>query len=707
MHLTLRRAAAVGMAAALALTASANAAGTRQVSGQRAAAGANMDWAQFGNTSDNTRYSTLTQITTANVHKMGVAWTMQQGPGLSGWETDPVVVNGIMYFTTSVDQVRAVNAVTGRQLWQFTPKVDFYRAIAGGGGGAPASRGVAVANGKVFLLTFDNQLIALQASTGEKLWDSSVANPNLGYSESSPATYWKGLLFVGSEEGDAGERGFVAAYNANTGKQVWRFYTVPAAGHGWIPKQGNHGGGDVWMPDVIDNKTGILYFGTGNPSPDVDNSQRPGCNQWADATVALNARTGKFIWGHTEVCNDQWDYDSHQEPIIFDMQYHGKTVHAVGHGNKSGLYFVYDAATGKVLSKSPYLTPYTMPHPKPTAKGVQVCPGALGGLEYSPPAFSPAIQAVYLPGLNECALYQLAPTADTNRHRTGLPDFGGVFTINTKLTGFMAAVDVATGKVLWKDQFKQPLIGGALATAGGLVFSGADDGHFYALDAKTGKILWSPNVGLGTGAAPITYMVNGVQYVAIALGSSFGATPAGGTMAVFKLNGSAVKPLPAVTTVGGVAAEAHPNLKGLIKVNPWMYTSAERQYVAIVVTAGATSDNNGFNFDGYSHGKGNFIIPAGWQVDWIFTNKAALPHSVGLSTTISLPPKVVQTVLGPVETPNALAGVRSGVTQYVGFQAVHVGTFYMVCLVPGHLQAGMWDKFTVSNSAHLPSFVTQ
>jgi quinohemoprotein ethanol dehydrogenase len=195
-----------------------------------ATSGANVDWPLFGNTSDNTRFSTLSQVNAGNVSKLGVAWTMSEGANLATWETMPVVVGGVMYFTTNVDQVLAVDAATGRLLWKFTPKVNLYLAIAGGGGGTPTNRGVAVANSKVYELTFDNQLIALQAATGEKLWDTQVADPNQGYSETSPPTYWNGMLFVPSSEGEAGVRGFVAAYDANTGRQIWRFYTVPARG---------------------------------------------------------------------------------------------------------------------------------------------------------------------------------------------------------------------------------------------------------------------------------------------------------------------------------------------------------------------------------------------------------------------------------------------------------------------------------------------
>ncbi|HWE62183.1 MAG TPA: PQQ-binding-like beta-propeller repeat protein, partial [Chloroflexota bacterium] len=495
---------------------------TSQADGQShaAASGPNTDWSVFGSSTDNTRYSPLNQITTSNVNKLGIAWTAQEGKNLTEFETTPVVVKGVMYYTTSTDQVRAVNPATGKLLWQYTPSVNFYLSVAGGGGGAPIHRGVTVVNGVVYLTTFNDQLIALQSATGEKLWEANMAPPSLPYSNSSPVTYWNGMVFAGSEEGDAGLRGYIAAFDAKTGKQIWKFYTVPPAGQGWMPKAGNHGGGDVWMPVVIDSKTGILYAGTGNPSPDFQGALRPGCDQWVNATVALDARTGKLIWGHSEFCNDWWDYDSHQPPMLIDVTQNGKTVRMVEHGNKSGKVFFYAAKTGKVLATTPYLGQWTVPHLKPNPKGVKVCPGTSGGIEYSPPSYSPQTQLVYQQVLNECEIFQTIPIADTQAHKLGTVDTGGSVAAYGPISGDVAAIDPTTGKVAWKDHFSKPCMGGSLTTAGGLLFAGCDDGHFRGFDAKTGKVLWDANLGLGLGAAPMTYEINGTQYIAIATGGN-------------------------------------------------------------------------------------------------------------------------------------------------------------------------------------------
>jgi PQQ-dependent dehydrogenase (methanol/ethanol family) len=702
MGLMMQRGTRAGIAATLVLTGFLSITGTQPsaVHTASAASGANVDWPRFGNTTDNTRFSPLSQINTSNVSQLGLAWTQSEGPNMATFETMPVVDNGVMYYTNNADSVRAVNAATGQLMWQYTPKVNFYLAISGGGGGVPTSRGVDVANGRVYELTFDNQLISLQEATGEELWDSQVADPNAGYSETSPPTYWNGELIIGSAESDAGKRGFVAAFDANTGKQLWKFWTVPAAGQGWVPANSTVSGGDVWMPQVVDTRTGIVYFGTGNPYPDNDNSQRPGCDPWVNSTVALDARTGKFLWAHSEVCNDVEDQDSHQPPMIFDTLINGKMVHAVGHGSKSSLYFVYDAATGKVLNESPYLGMHVPQHGPGSIKGL-ACPGEDGGFEYSPPAFSPATLYAYEPGLNYCFSIGFA---------------GGHISVKTygKKDGFMGAIDTTSGKIAWETYVPAPMVGGALATGGGLVFSGSSDGHFYAFDAVTGKILWDANTGLGYGAAPITYEVNGVQYIAIAAGGfssasllGMGLGHIGGTMLVFKLHGAPVTPQPTVNPgagfpVGGLLETV--STKGYTEISPNVYENAATKRVIFKVIAGQGTTNNGFNFNGYAKGAANFIVPAGWGMDVIFTNNGILPHSAAIVSSLA-----VSASTSPfASTPNPRVGAVAGQTQYGGYGGFEVpppGKYYLVCLVPGHITAGMWDYFTVSATATAPSIV--
>jgi PQQ-dependent dehydrogenase (methanol/ethanol family) len=710
MNLMLRRSAYLGVVALLALSATLAASVARGAGGQgkMAASALNVDWPRFGNTTDNWRFSPLTQINTSNVSKLGVAWTMQEGNQIPGWETDPIVVHGVMYVTTGTDQVIAVDAATGHMLWKYTPSVNFYEAIAGGGGGVPANRGVAVANGAVYVLTFDDHLIALQAATGEKLWSTRVSDAKLGYSESSVPTYWNGMLFVGSAGSDSGLRGFVAAYDAHTGKQLWRFYTVPASGQGWNPAQGEHGGGDVWMPPTIDTRSGILYIATGNPSPDFVNAMRQGCDPYVDATVALDARTGKLLWWHSQACPDVWDFDSAQPPILFTVHRNGKAIPAVGEGNKSGYYWIFDAKTGDVLAKSPSVVKQTTPRPYPNAKGVVVCPGQ-AGIEYGPASYSPRTQAVYVGALDSCARLQTVPISVNKHHKRGQIDTGASYNPYGKLQGTMTAIDVNTGKFLWHDHLPSQLVGGNLVTGGNLVFSGSDHGTFYAFDAKTGKILWHPNVGLAFGAAPIAYMVNGTEYVAVASGGAgVSEGKVGGTLFVFKLGGRPIKAAPEVTP-GVVPKDKLPSLKGRIKINPWMYVAPHAHNVVIEMVAGATPNNSGFNFDGYAKGQANFVVPAGWGVTIEFSNRQSLPHSLAIASTLTPPVKVAVFGFGPEETGDAIAGIHPGLYQVLGLSPnpANAGRYYVVCMVPGHIQSGMWDYFTISATAKMPSIQTK
>jgi alcohol dehydrogenase (cytochrome c) len=334
----------------------------------RHAASTPRDWPFWGGSPENTHYAAHVTISARNVGRLRRVWHLAEGPLERGWETFPVVVGRTMYITTNTDQVRAVDAVTGRSLWSYTPVVDFV-AAPGTVGADPTSRGVAVGAGRVYDLTYDARLIALDARTGAVLWRRRVANPSQGDAENSPGTYWNGEVIVGGPAGDSGRRGFVAAYDARTGKPRWRTYVVPALGHDWVPAAGTHGGGDVWMPPVVDPASGIVYAATGNPTPALLRQARPGCDRWTDATIALNARTGALLWGHSEVCNDAWDYDTDQAPMIFDLRAHGQVRRVVGDASKAGFYSILDARTGTLVSRTPELVRFSEPHAVPTSSG--------------------------------------------------------------------------------------------------------------------------------------------------------------------------------------------------------------------------------------------------------------------------------------------------------------------------------------------------
>jgi alcohol dehydrogenase (cytochrome c) len=480
---------------------------------------ADVAWPHWGNTAENTHFADLDQVDAGNVAKLQLAWSRPAGPGQFAWETFPIVVGRTMYYDSGTDEVFAVDGATGKIRWTYTPQVDF---LAGPQleTSEPVSRGVTYGAGRIYLTTADDQLIALDARTGKKIWRRQVIDPGAGNSMNSPGTYWHGELIVGGPAGDAGLRGFIAAYDARTGKQLWRTFVVPPPGKGWNRTRGTHGGGDVWMPPVVDPKSGLAYVSTGNPTPGFTNETRPGCNPFADATVALDAKTGRIRWTHTEVCNDSWDYDTVQAPTILDLGAGGKGRRAVGAASKSGYYSTLDAATGKLIARSPYLTRYSRPHRVPTVAGTVVCPGIYGGLEYGPASFDPESSTLFVAGNNFCMRYKLATRKHIEEHAPGEDDLEGTAEQVGPATGVIAALDPATGQVKWRTKLPRPSNGGTLATASGLVLVGDDDGFLYALEGATGKVVWKENLKRRIGSAPISYEIDGVQYVAIAAGGA-------------------------------------------------------------------------------------------------------------------------------------------------------------------------------------------
>jgi hypothetical protein len=270
-------------------------------------------------------------------------------------------------------------------------------------------------------------------------------------------------------------------------------------------------------------------------------------------------------------------------------------------------------------------------------------------------------------------------------------------------------VDPVTGKIIWKDDLRQPAPGGPLSTAGGLVFTAADTGHFYAIDARTGQILWSPNLGLASSAAPIAYEVNGTEYIAIAVGGSFIATQdhakLGGTLVVFKLGGQPVPQLPAVTTSSAGVPQLPP-LTGYTQAGPYVWVNAAKKLVVFQILAAQTSVNNGFNFDGYYNGQATFTVPQYWSVTFEYKNKAALPHSMAITSGHVAPAKLELFSFSPVASSTPNVGNVGNLWQLVSMTADHAGHYYMACLVPGHLQSGMWANFVVSSTATTPSLST-
>jgi PQQ-dependent dehydrogenase (methanol/ethanol family) len=490
------------------------------------------DWLLHGRTYDNQRYSPLKQISADNVRSLTPAALVQTGMTAS-FETTPIVANGVMYLTTPVVdhkmKILAVNAVTGERLWDVTYNLGSFQICCG-----PVNRGVAVGYGNVYVVTLDDHLLALDASDGHTVWDTTIVASQDGYSETLAPQIFDGMVIVGSAGGEWALRGFVAAYDAMSGKQRWRWMSTDPktyAGNSW-----ESGGGMVWTTPAIDPKLGLLIFSTGNPNPDLDGTVRQGDNLYTDSIVALDVHSGELKWYYQEVKHDVWDYDAVSNVVLFDVHRNGEVIPAAAEAGKVGWVFILDRRTGELIRKSdPYVMMSKNMFSTPTAEGVDMLPGANGGAEWSPPAYSPQTHYLYIMAMDQLMHFTTKPAQSA----PGLIRLGSAFT-NVAPGGIqdgpLVALDVETGKIAWQYKTPQPLIGGVLATAGNLVFMGEGDGWFDAFNATSGERVWRYNLGAGVNAPPITYQVNGAQYIAVAAGGNFQMGFAyGDTLAIFKL----------------------------------------------------------------------------------------------------------------------------------------------------------------------------
>jgi PQQ-dependent dehydrogenase (methanol/ethanol family) len=503
------------------------------------------DWLLHGRTYDNQRYSPLQQITAANVKSLTPVALLQTGMTAS-FEATPIVVNGVMYLTTPVVNgkmiIMAVNAVTGERLWEVTYNLGPFQVCCG-----PVNRGVAVGYGKVYVVTLDDHLLALDAADGRTLWNSTIVDSQGGYSETMAPQIYDGMIIVGSAGGEWALRGFVAAYDANSGRQRWRWYSTDPKSY--LGDSWKTGGAMLWSTPAIDPRLGLLIFSTGNPNPDLDGTGRLGDNRYSDSMVALDVRTGRLRWYYQEVKHDVWDYDAASNVVLIDIHRGGATIPTAAEAGKVGWVFIVDRRTGKLIRRSdPYVMMSKNMFSTPTRAGVDMLPGANGGAEWSPPAYSPQTHYLYILAMNQLMRFTTTPA----RTAPGLIRLGSAFTNVARggvQNGPFVALDVDTGKMAWQYTAPQPLIGGALATAGNLVFMGEGNGWFDAFNAQTGQRLWRYNLGAGVNAPPITYQVSGVQYVAVAAGGNFQMTyPYGDTVAIFRL--------PSASTAGATTTPA-------------------------------------------------------------------------------------------------------------------------------------------------------
>lgn len=525
-------------------------------------------WLMYGGNYWNDRYSKLNRINTKNVGQMVPRQMFQTGIAkLGSFENTPIVVDGVMYVTTPYNTAMAYDLKTRKELWRYEHKLGTTIYCCG-----PNNRGVAIHGPHVYMGTLDGRLVALNRKDGSVAWDIEVADPSFGYSLTHAPLVIGDNVIVGVSGGEYGIRGHVTAYNAVDGKQVWRWYSIPApkgdptfddkAPNGWFgawtkttpdgadlhrdvtKEKGDsakyadawkNGGGGVWMTPAYDPESKTIYVAVGNPSPDLDGSIRPGDNLYTDCIVAIDATNGKTKWYYQTVPHDVWDLDAVSPPVVTKVG--GQKV--VVHAGKTAWVYVLDAATGKLIRKSQNFTPQENMFALPTpGQGTRMLPGANGGAEWSPLSIDPSLGYAYVAGLHQPMWYR-TNYAPWEKGRLWL---GSAFVAipGEEQYGLFSAVNLATGKIAWQNKVPQPMMGGALSTAGGLTFTGEGNGNFNAYDSKSGKLLWQFNAGAGCNSAPMTFEFEGEQFVAVACGGNFQISyPLGDALMIFGLPKSA------------------------------------------------------------------------------------------------------------------------------------------------------------------------
>jgi PQQ-dependent dehydrogenase (methanol/ethanol family) len=522
---------------------------------------AQTNWTTYGGNDWNQRYSTLTQINTTNVRNLVPRMVFQTGISrLGSFENTPIVVDNMMYVTTPYNTAIAYDLSTGKQVWRYEHKLGTTIFCCG-----PNNRGVAVHGPHVYMGTLDARLVALDRMTGEVAWDVEVADPAFGYSITHAPLVIGDNVIVGVSGGEYGIRGHVTAYNAATGEQVWRWYSIPApqgdptfdpvAPNGWWGTWPTHtadgadlhrntsaekadsakyadawtrGGGGVWMTPAYDKALNTIFVAVGNPSPDLDGAVRPGDNLYTDCIVAIDATTGKTKWYYQTVPHDVWDLDAVSPPVVTTIG--GRKV--VVHAGKTAWVYVLDAATGKLVRKTENFTPQENMFALPTPEGTRMLPGANGGSEWSPIAVDPRLNYAFVSGLHQPMNY-ITHNAPWEKGRLWL---GSAFVAipGEEQWGTYTAINLATGKIAWQNKVPQPMMGGGLATAGGLTFTGEGNGNFNAFDSRTGKLLWQFNGGAGCNSAPMSFSFKGEQFIAVACGGNFQLNyPLGNSVYVF------------------------------------------------------------------------------------------------------------------------------------------------------------------------------
>ncbi|HEX8454433.1 MAG TPA: PQQ-dependent dehydrogenase, methanol/ethanol family [Longimicrobium sp.] len=485
------------------------------------------NWLTYYGAYDGQRFSSLDQINTSNVRGLRPAWNFQFAPvGLMAtpatysWEAAPIVVDGVMFISGYDGYVWALDAATGELLWQYKHEIPLDVPLCCGN----VNRGVAVAGGRVYYATTNGYLVALDATSGRLVWQKAFADVRAGESATLAPLVVKNLVVVGSSGAEYGVRGHIDAFDQATGNRVWRRYNVPKPGEpgseSWPAEAWARGGGTAWVTGTYDPELDLLYWGTGNPGPVFDGGPRPGNNLYTSSVVAIDPDDGALRWHYQWTPHDVWDYDGVNENILFEQG--GRRL--LGHFDRNGYFFVLDRTNGQLVRAAPFAratwgtidgtTGRVTPRLIPTPEGTEICPGPAGAKEWPHASYSPQTGLFYVPVIDVCARFKRGPV----HFRESMYYLGGEADVRSyEQTGYVKAIDV-NGREVWSWRGEHPMVASMLSTAGGLVFTGEPNGRFNAWDARTGALVWSYQTGNGIHSNPVTYSVRGKQYIAVPTG---------------------------------------------------------------------------------------------------------------------------------------------------------------------------------------------
>jgi alcohol dehydrogenase (cytochrome c) len=500
------------------------------------------NWITYSGTYASHRHSLLNQVNPANAKNLELKWIFQAA-STQKFETTPLVVDGVMYLTQPPNDVVALDAKTGRVFWIYEHRPSPEARVCCGA----INRGLAIHGDTLFMGTIDAKLIAIDAKGGRPLWTVQIADPKLGYALALAPLVIKNKVIVGTAGGEYGIRGFLSAHDVQTGKELWRFFTIPGPGEPgndtWAGDSWKYGGASIWVTGSYDPDLNLTYWGVGNPGPDWNIDSRKGDNLYSDSVVALDADSGKLKWHFQFTPHDAWDYDSVQIPVLVDMEWKGRTRKLMLWANRNGFFYVLDRTNGEFLLGRPFVKqtwaigldekgrPIRAPNMEPTPEGTKVYPGVQGGTNWYSPSYSPRTGLFYIPAWVDyySNFVKLPVKYEPGRMYLGGTPKSPVPSIRrgpvrtwTDADGYgeVLAIDPRTGDRKWEFKMTDVTDSGVLTTASDLLFTGGREGYFYALHARTSQVLWNASLGGQVAAGPMTFSVNGKQYISIAAGHS-------------------------------------------------------------------------------------------------------------------------------------------------------------------------------------------